>query len=62
MLNVESDKLVFVVLNKIDIIRPEDLDDESRNLLKSLESSNVEVLQASCATQEGIQELKNTVW
>jgi nucleolar GTP-binding protein len=55
-----SNKLVFIVVNKIDITRPEDLDVESQAELQSLlKSGEVEMLQLSCNTQEGVQEVKN---
>jgi nucleolar GTP-binding protein len=55
-----SNKLVFIVINKIDVTRPEDLDAETQAELQSLlKSGEVELLQASCNTQEGVQEVKN---
>ena len=53
-------KLVFVVINKIDVLRPEDLDAESKLELDSmLKLGDVELLQLSCATEEGVTEVKN---
>lgn len=55
-----SNKLVFIVINKIDITRPEDLSPELQAELQSLlKSGEVEMLQLSCNTQEGVQEVKN---
>ena len=55
-----ANKLVFVVINKIDIMRPADLDPESKESLDSiLKSGDVELLQLSCTTAEGIIEVKN---
>jgi nucleolar GTP-binding protein len=55
-----SNKLVFLVINKIDVTRPEDLDAETQTELQSLLKSNeVEMLQLSCNTSEGVQEVKN---
>lgn len=55
-----ANKLVFVVINKIDITRPEDLDVETKALLDSiLANSNVELLQLSCTTAEGVMEVRN---
>lgn len=55
-----SNKLVFIVCNKIDILKPEELDAQTAEELKSLLSSgDVELLQTSCNTQEGVQEVKN---
>ncbi|MCJ1478223.1 Nucleolar GTP-binding protein 1 [Lambiella insularis] len=55
-----ANKLVFVVINKIDVMRPEDLDPESKGLLDSiLKPGDVELLQLSCTTTEGVTEVKN---
>lgn len=55
-----ANKTVFVVINKIDIMRPEDLDPEMQNRLNLiLKSGSVELLQVSCTTTEGITEVKN---
>ncbi|KAI0848348.1 nucleolar GTP-binding protein [Daldinia vernicosa] len=55
-----ANKLVFIVINKIDILRPEELDEKTSGELQSLVSSGeVELLQLSCNTQEGVQEVKN---
>lgn len=55
-----ANKLVFIVINKIDIMKPEDLDVETRALLDSiLKSGEVELLQLSCTTTEGVTEVKN---
>lgn len=55
-----ANKLVFIVINKIDVTRPEDLDAETQAQLQSLlKSGEVEMLQLSCTTSEGVQEVKN---
>ena len=55
-----SNKLVFIVINKIDVMRPEDLDVETKEKLDSiLKSGDVELLQLSCTTMEGVTEVKN---
>jgi nucleolar GTP-binding protein len=55
-----ANKLVFIVINKIDVTRPEDLDEETQALLQGLlKSGDVEMLQLSCTTSEGVQEVKN---
>lgn len=55
-----ANKICFIVINKIDVTRPEDLDAESQEDLASLlKSGEVELLQASCNTQEGVQAVKN---
>lgn len=56
-----SNKLVFVVINKIDIMRPEHLDPETQQQLQSiLKPGEVELLQLSCTTSEGVMEVRNT--
>ena len=55
-----ANKLVFVVINKIDIMKPEDLDAETKAMLDSmLKSGEVALLQLSCTTTEGVTEVKN---
>lgn len=55
-----ANKLVFVVINKIDIMKPEDLDLETKEKLDSLlKPGDVELLQLSCTTAEGVTEVKN---
>lgn len=55
-----SNKLVFIVINKIDVARPEDLSPELHAELQGLlKSDDIELLQLSCNTQEGVQEVKN---
>jgi nucleolar GTP-binding protein len=55
-----SNKLVFIVINKIDVTRPEDLDTETQAELQGLlKPGEIELLQLSCNTQEGVQEVKN---
>jgi nucleolar GTP-binding protein len=55
-----ANKLVFIVINKIDITRPEDLDEETQaELQELLKPGDVEMLQLSCTTSEGVQDVKN---
>ncbi|KAF2164479.1 hypothetical protein M409DRAFT_67970 [Zasmidium cellare ATCC 36951] len=55
-----ANKLVFIVINKIDVMRPEDLDAETQEKLqKLLKSTNVELLQLSCTTTEGLMNVRN---
>lgn len=55
-----ANKLIFVVINKIDIMKPEDLDVETKSKLESmLKSGEVELLQLSCTTTQGVTEVKN---
>lgn len=56
-----ANKSVMVVLNKIDVRRPEDLPEESLQMIRELESTadHVEITQLSCATTENIMEVRN---
>ena len=46
-----ANKLVFIVINKIDVVRPEDLDEETQAQLQALlKPGDVEMLQLSCTT------------
>ena len=55
-----ANKLVFIVINKIDVTRPEDLDEETQAQLQALlKPGDVEMLQLSCTTTEGVQDVKN---
>ncbi|KAF2864464.1 hypothetical protein K470DRAFT_267307 [Piedraia hortae CBS 480.64] len=55
-----QNKLVFIVINKIDSMRPEDLDEETQTQLQDLlKSSEVEMLQLSCTTTEGLMAVRN---
>ncbi|KAI4750192.1 P-loop containing nucleoside triphosphate hydrolase protein, partial [Aureobasidium sp. EXF-12344] len=55
-----ANKLVFVVINKIDAMRPEDLDPETQQALAEMcKSDNVEMLQLSCTTTEGLMNVRN---
>ena len=55
-----ANKLVFIVINKIDIMRPQDLDQETKGRLDAMMApGDIELLQLSCTTTEGIMEVKN---
>jgi len=55
-----ANKLVFIVINKIDVVRPEDLDEATQAQLQALlKPGDVEMLQLSCTTSEGVQDVKN---
>lgn len=57
-----SNKLTFIIINKIDITKPEDLDQETQAQLQSLlNSGEVELLQVSCTTSEGVMDVRNAV-
>jgi nucleolar GTP-binding protein len=55
-----ANKLVFVVVNKIDVMRPDDLDIETKETFREiLKPGDVELLQLSCTTSEGVMEARN---
>ena len=55
-----ANKLVFVVVNKIDLVRPDDLDLDDRARLDAiLAPGRVELLQLSCTTSEGVMAVRN---
>lgn len=57
-----ANKLVFIVVNKIDVFRPEDLDPSLQAELQTiLQPGEVEMLQLSCTTAEGVMNVRNTV-
>lgn len=58
-----ANKLVFLVVNKTDIMKPEDLSAELQKELSDLvtQNSNTELLELSCITSEGVQNVKNVV-
>jgi nucleolar GTP-binding protein len=58
-----ANKLTFIVINKTDQMKPEDLDPETQQQLQDLltQNSNTELLQVSCVTNDGVQEVKNAV-
>lgn len=55
-----ANKSVMVVINKTDIIRPEDLDEERAQLLESVkEVPGVEIMTSSCQLEENVMEVRN---
>ncbi|KAI5805179.1 P-loop containing nucleoside triphosphate hydrolase protein [Geopyxis carbonaria] len=56
-----ANKVVFLVVNKIDAMKPEDLEPEKQELLASItKTGEVEMLRLSCHTEEGIMDVRNT--
>ncbi len=56
-----ANKLVFIVINKIDITPLSDLDPETKASLDTLlQSSDTQLLELSCTTTEGVTNVKNT--
>lgn len=55
-----ANKSVMVVMNKTDIIRVEDLEEEQQELLKSLTTvPGVEVMHASCHEEDNVMQVRN---
>jgi nucleolar GTP-binding protein len=55
-----ANKLVFIVINKIDLMRPEDIDPATQEQLQGmLKEGEVELLQLSCTTTEGVMNVRN---
>jgi nucleolar GTP-binding protein len=55
-----SNKLTFIVINKIDLLRPEQLDEITNEKIQQLlKVGEVELLQVSCTTSEGIMQARN---
>lgn len=55
-----ANKLTFLVVNKIDLLRPEQLDDITKDKLQGiLKAGEVEMLQISCTTTEGVMQARN---
>ncbi|KAN0091376.1 P-loop containing nucleoside triphosphate hydrolase protein [Tylopilus felleus] len=53
-------KPVMLVINKIDVMRLEDLTPENRTLVQEIiDSENVQCIQVSCYSEEGVMALKN---
>mgnify|MGYP003624096495 CR=1 FL=1 len=57
-----ANKLISIVINKIDLMRPDQLDPETQEQLKGLlKSGEVEILELSCNTMEGVMAVRNSV-
>jgi len=55
-----ANKIVFLVVNKIDAMKPEDLDPIRQELLGTItKSGEVEMLKLSCHTEEGVMDVRN---
>ncbi|QLG74944.1 hypothetical protein HG535_0H02710 [Zygotorulaspora mrakii] len=55
-----ANKSVMVVINKTDIIAPEDLDEERSQLLQTIrDQPGVEIMTASCQLEDNIMEVRN---
>jgi nucleolar GTP-binding protein len=55
-----ANKPVFVIMNKIDVIRPDALNPEETEMINSLSGPNVQTMVMSTLSDEGIPEVKST--
>lgn len=58
-----ANKPVFVVINKIDVTRPDELDEARKAMLDEFEEVNkadgVHIVQLSCLSEEGVMDVRN---
>jgi nucleolar GTP-binding protein len=55
-----ANKLTFIVVNKIDLLRPDQLDAITQDKVQAiLKAGEVELLQISCTTTEGVMQARN---
>jgi nucleolar GTP-binding protein len=57
-----ANKPTFIVINKIDVTRPEDLDEKNKAYLDALTAGSdgqVQLLQLSCVSEEGVMDVRN---
>lgn len=55
-----TNKPTFIVCNKIDVVRPSDLDPARKAMLDSiLTEDNVTLLELSCVSEEGVMDVRN---
>ncbi|KAJ1561449.1 Nucleolar GTP-binding protein 1, partial [Nowakowskiella sp. JEL0078] len=54
-----ANKPTVIVFNKIDIIRPDEIKDEDKALLKAIGEEGVQFMQLSCHTEEGVMEVRD---
>ncbi len=52
-------KPILVVLNKIDLIRPDEVDDSDKAILQKLMDDGIQFAQSSCVTDEGVMDVRN---
>ncbi|KAM0792868.1 hypothetical protein ACM66B_002631 [Microbotryomycetes sp. NB124-2] len=56
-----ANKPTFIVVNKIDVVRPSELDAERKAMLDQLlAEDNVKLLELSCVSEEGVMNVRNT--
>ncbi|EEB09718.1 GTP binding protein Nog1 [Schizosaccharomyces japonicus yFS275] len=56
-----ANKVILLVVNKIDVVKPEDLDPEQQEMLNSiLADGNVRMVQTSCVSDIGVMDVRNS--
>lgn len=55
-----ANKTILLVLNKIDLIRPDELSQEDKQSLQEILDLGVEMISCSCMTEEGVMAVKET--
>lgn len=53
-----ANKVILLVLNKIDVVRPEDMREEDKQLLQDLLNEGVQMIPCSCISDEGVMAVK----
>ncbi|KAG4302089.1 hypothetical protein PCK1_001648 [Pneumocystis canis] len=55
-----SNKIIVLVINKIDIMHPDNLDEKNKALIQTiLDDKNIQMVQTSCVTEEGVMNVRN---
>jgi nucleolar GTP-binding protein len=54
-----ANKPILIVLNKVDLIRPDDMDQADKALLQTIMDEGFEFAQSSCVTDEGVMAVRN---
>jgi nucleolar GTP-binding protein len=56
-----NNKPIMLIINKVDVRRPEDLNEEEAAALRSItDDASVQVMQLSCYTEEGVMNARNS--
>lgn len=55
-----ANKLIMLVINKIDLLRPENISEEDKALMQSILDEGVQMVACSCFSDEGVMTVKET--
>lgn len=55
-----ANKPVLLVVNKIDLVKPEDLNEADRAVLQTVLDQGIEMVTSSCLTEDGVWNVRNT--